>query len=79
MMASKDLRDQVHALVDSVQSEDLLRWVHELLSRTASEGSTGVWHELTEEQRDRVLKAHASASTDKELRPSDEVLRRNRP
>ncbi|HMQ75715.1 MAG TPA: hypothetical protein PKE21_05080 [Flavobacteriales bacterium] len=76
-MNTTALRDRLHALVDSIQSEALLARVHELLISAAADN--GVWNTLTVEQQERVLRAHEASKDPANLRSAEEVFKRHRP
>jgi dihydrodipicolinate synthase/N-acetylneuraminate lyase len=65
--------------VDAIQNEAFLKRIHDLLSSIGTGGSAGVWASLTDEQRERVLKAYEASAEDANLRPADEVFGKHRP
>lgn len=60
-MTSLELRSRLHALIDSLKSEELLQRVHDLLAGSGEGNREGVWAILSEAERERVLKAYASS------------------
>lgn len=74
-----EIRGRLHGLVDGIQDPGELERLHGLLSTMTQVGPGGVWSNLTDEQRDKVMKGFGNSLDDRNLRPSDEVLKRNRP
>lgn len=77
-MTSTELRSRVHALIDSVRSDELLTHIHDLLSGTGGTKDTGIWATMTDAQRERVMKAYAASFDPANLSTTDEVMKRRK-
>jgi hypothetical protein len=77
-MTSLELRSRLHALIDSLKSEELLQRVHDLLAGSGEGKGEGVWATLSEAERERVLKAYSTAMDSRKLSSTDEVMKRRR-
>jgi hypothetical protein len=77
-MTSVELRSKLHALIDSLKSEELLQRVHDLLAGSAEGRGEGVWASMTEAQQDRVLKAYASSLDPRSLSSTEAVVKRRK-
>lgn len=76
MATSTELRTRLHALIDQVKSDELLRRLQELLTRSKEAEENGIWSTLTTEQQEQVMKAYASSFDLTGLKPTSEVLKR---
>ena len=77
-MTSLELRSRLHALIDSLKSEELLQRVHDLLEGSGEARGVGVWASMTDAQRERVLKAYASSLDPQNLSTTEEVMKRRK-
>ena len=77
-MTSLELRSRLHALIDSLKSEELLQRVHDLLEGSGEARGAGVWASMTDAQRERVLKAYASSLDLQNLSSTAEVMKRRK-
>lgn len=77
-MTSLELRSRLHALIDSLKSEELLQRVHDLLEGSGEAKGEGVWASMTDAQRERVLKAYASSLDLQNLSSTAEVMKRRK-
>lgn len=75
-MTSLELRSRLHALIDSLKSEELLQRVHDLLADSGEGKGEGVWATLSEAERERVLKAYSTAMDSRKLSSTEEVIAR---
>ena len=75
-MTSLELRSRLHALIDSLKSEELLQRVHDLLAGSGEGKGEGVWATLSETERERVLKAYSTAMDSRKLSSTEEVIAR---
>ena len=75
-MTSLELRSRLHALIDSLKSEELLQRVHDLLADSGEGKGEGVWATLSETERERVLKAYSTAMDSRKLSSTEEVIAR---
>jgi hypothetical protein len=75
-MTSLELRSRLHALIDSLKSEELLQRVHDLLAGSGEGKGEGVWATLSEAERERVLKAYSTAMDSRKLSSTEEVIAR---
>lgn len=72
-IVAQNLRNRVHALIDTISDDRLLQRLHDLLSE---QQQPGIWKDLTEEQRERVLKAYESSFDPSRLQTTVEVMKR---
>ncbi len=77
-MSTVELRTRLHALIDSLKSEELLKRVHDLLAGSGEGRGEGVWASMTEARRDRVLKAYASSLDPRNLSSTEAVMKRRK-
>lgn len=77
-MTSMELRSRLHALIDSLKSEELLQRVHDLLAGSGEGKGEGVWASLSEAERERVLKAYSTAMDHRKLSNTEEVMKRRK-
>ncbi len=77
-MSTVELRTRLHTLIDSLNNEELLQRVHDLLAGSGEARGEGVWAAMTDEQGERVLKAYASSMDPRNLSATEEVLKRRR-
>jgi hypothetical protein len=77
-MTSLELRSRLHALIDSLKSEELLQRVHDLLEGSGEAKGEGVWASMSDIQRERVLKAYASSLDPQNLSSTEEVMKRRK-
>jgi hypothetical protein len=77
-MTSLELRSRLHALIDSLKSEELLQRVHDLLAGSGEGKGEGVWASLTEAERERVLNAYSTAMDPRKLSSTEEVMKRRK-
>ena len=77
-MTSLELRSRLHALIDSLKSEELLQRVHDLLAGSGEGKGEGVWASLSEAECERVLKAYASSLDPQNLSTTEEVMMRRK-
>jgi hypothetical protein len=75
-MTSLELRSRLHALIDSLKSEELLQRVHDLLAGSGEGKGEGVWATLSEAERERVLNAYSTAMDSRKLSSTEEVIAR---
>lgn len=75
-MTTPELRQRLHELIDGLEGEHLLEQVYELLS--GAQQDRGVWADLSEEEKQQVLRSYGSALTGKGLSTTEEVMRRRR-
>lgn len=73
------LRYRLHGLVDAIEDRKDLEHLNELLSRLNAGGAIGSWSDLSEAQRQQVLKAYEASLDPTGLRASEEVLKARRP
>lgn len=77
-MTSLELRSRLHALIDSLKSEELLHRVHDLLAGSGEATGKGVWARLSEADRERVMKAYSTAMDPRTLSSTEEVMKRRK-
>lgn len=75
-MTTLELRRRLHELIDGLEGDQLLEQIYELLSGVQQ--GQGVWADLSEAERQRVLRSYRSALTGKGLSTTEEVMRRRR-
>lgn len=77
-MDTIELRSRVHALIDAIKSEELLQRIHDLLTGNDQHATQGVWEQLTEAQRERVLKAYDASFRKGTLSTTEQVMKRRK-
>ena len=77
-MTTTELRSKLHTMIDSLKSEDLLQRVHDLLAGGGEVRGEGVWATMSEDQRQRVLKAYATSFDATKLASTKEVMKRRK-
>lgn len=77
-MSTLELRSRLHELIDATKSDELLQRLYELLHGWASDKESAVWATLTEADRNRVLKAYATAMDPRKLSATEDVLKRRK-
>lgn len=75
-MITPELRRRLHALSDGLEGDHLLEQIYELLS--GMQQGQGIWADLSEAERQRVLRSYRSALTGKGLSTTEEVMSRTR-
>lgn len=75
-MTTIELRSKLHAMIDSVKSEEMLQRVHDLLAGAGDGRSEGVWATMSEDQRQRVFRAYAASFDTAKLSTTEEVMKR---
>jgi hypothetical protein len=77
-MSTVELRTRLHALIDSLKSDELLQRVHDLLEGSGEARGEGVWASMTDAQRERVLKAYTSSLDLHNLSSTEDVMKRRK-
>lgn len=73
-MSTVELKSNIHAIVDTIQNQQLLSMVYEFLKLNSK--STGVWDSLTAEQKEEVMLAFEESENENNLTEADKVLKR---
>lgn len=76
MSTSTELRARLHTLIDQVKSDELLRRLQDLLTRSQDAEEKGIWSTLTAEQQEQVMRAYASSFDLTGLKSTSEILKR---
>ena len=77
-MTAIELRSKLHALIDSLQNEETLKRMHDLLVGSSNTRDKSAWSTMTEEQKERVLKAYETSFDVGKLSTTDQVLKRGK-
>jgi hypothetical protein len=74
-MGTIELKSSIHKIVDSIQSEQLLKTLYDFLkSRDAKPGQ--LWETLTPEQKNEVLLAYEESEDDNNLIDSKDLFKK---
>jgi hypothetical protein len=71
-----DIRNDLHKIIDTIEDQDLLKSIYDLLDMTKSRPGD-LWNSLSVHEKDVVLKADARTQTSIGKITNDEMLRRN--
>lgn len=77
-MTALELRSRLHTLIDQLKNEELLQRLYDLLAHAGERADKGVWGELGEAERERVLKAYSTAMEADNLSTTDAVMKRRK-
>jgi hypothetical protein len=74
-MGTIELKSNIHKIVDSIQSEQLLNTLYDFLkSRDTQPGQ--LWEALTPEQKNEVLVAYEESEDDRNLIDSKDLFKK---
>lgn len=66
-MKTVELRTSIHKIVDSIESEQLLKTIYDFLKVREKSSSRRVWDFLTEEQKNEVISAFDESEDENNL------------
>jgi outer membrane PBP1 activator LpoA protein len=66
-MANTALKSSLHAILDRIENEQLLRSVHDFLVEHEQAKEGQIWRTLTEEQKHDVLASYAESEDEQNL------------
>lgn len=72
-MGNARLKSSLHKMVDRIEDERLLSAIHSFLKQHENSEEGKMWKELTEKQRQEVLKAFDESEDDSNIISDDEV------
>lgn len=67
IMSTTELRSNLHRIVDSIEDERLLRAIYSFLQKRESSEDGRMWKQMTEEQKQEVLRAYEESEDDANL------------
>jgi hypothetical protein len=73
-MSINELKNLIHSLVDKSENKYLLEAVHNLFSFSNNESGGVLWQNLTDHQRELILKAFEHSESEDELLDNSTVL-----
>lgn len=75
-MKTTELKSNLHKLIDSIQSEQLLQTLHDFLKLRESTQTGKLWDSLTDEQRNKVLLAYEESEVESNLVNAQTVFKK---
>ncbi len=66
-MSTTELKSNIHQLIDSIQSEQLLQTLFDFLKSRENSETGKLWDSLTDEQKHEVLLAYEESEDDSNL------------
>ncbi|HNP08035.1 MAG TPA: hypothetical protein PKN99_10425 [Cyclobacteriaceae bacterium] len=72
-MENTKLKSSLHKMVDRIEDERLLSAIHSFLRQRENSEEGRMWKELTEKQKQEVLRAYDESEDDSKLISDDEV------
>lgn len=77
-MSINELKSLIHNLVDKSENQYLLEAIYDLFSFSESEGGEVIWKNLTDKQKELVLKAFEESESKESLLNQSDVISRVR-
>ena len=79
-MASIELKSNIHAIIDRIQSEQeqLLQTIYDFLSAREKNEPGELWNSLTEEQKQEILPAYEESEIENNLIDREQAFRRTK-
>lgn len=74
-MSTIDLKSNIHKIVESIQSEQLLQTLYDFLKSKEKSHPGKLWESLTEQQKNEVLLAYNESEDENNLIGSDEIFK----
>ncbi|MEQ8714826.1 MAG: hypothetical protein RIC80_17535 [Cyclobacteriaceae bacterium] len=74
-MGKTDLKSNLHQLIDSIQNQELLQSIYDILDARKEKASGGIWSNLTDDQRNEVLEAFEESEKEENLVPHAQVVK----
>ncbi len=75
-MTRTKLIENIYTLVKSIDNEELLQSLYELLKRHKNSKPGELWNSLTEEQKNEVLKAYDESEHEENLIPMEQIFKK---
>ncbi|RDC64373.1 hypothetical protein [Adhaeribacter pallidiroseus] len=75
-MKSTELKSNIHQLIDSIQSEQLLQSLFDFLKSRENSETGKFWNSLTEEQKNEVLLAYEESEDEDKLVDAKSVFKK---
>ncbi len=75
-MTRTKLIENIYTLVKSIDNEELLQSLYELLKRHKNSKPGELWNSLTEEQKNEVLKAFDESEHEENLIPMEQIFKK---
>lgn len=73
-MSTVKLKNDIHKLVDQIQSEQVLSAVYKLIKSHKNTDDKSVWKTLTDEQQEEILLAYEESEDEKNLLDTEDVF-----
>ncbi|MEP7195966.1 MAG: hypothetical protein ABI851_05560 [Saprospiraceae bacterium] len=74
-MTRNTLINNISALVQSIENEDFLQSLYELLKNHKTIKPGELWNSLTQDQKDQVLKAFEDSENEENLIPEEKIFK----
>jgi len=74
-MNTLKLKSNIHKIVETIQSEQLLQTLYDFLKSKEKNQSGKLWESLTDEQKSEVLLAYNESEDENILIDSDEIFK----
>jgi len=69
-----ELKNLIHGLVDKSENKYLLEMIHNLFSFSESDSGDNIWLNLTDKQRELILKAFGQSESESNLMSHNSVM-----
>lgn len=73
-MSISELKNLIHGLVDKSENKYLLEMIHNLFSFSESDSGDNIWLNLTDKQRELILKAFGQSESESNLMSHNSVM-----
>ncbi|MBK8550019.1 MAG: hypothetical protein IPL53_02750 [Ignavibacteria bacterium] len=74
-MSTTELKSNIHKIVETIQSEQLLQTLYDFLKSKEKSQSGKLWESLTDKQKNEVLLAYNESENENNLIDSDEIFK----
>lgn len=74
----KDVKKRIQAIIQDIEDDPFLEAVYEVLESRRNQKSGTIWHTLTSEQQEEILKAAEETNQPEKQISHDEMVERNR-
>lgn len=73
-MKTIELKSNLHKIIDSITSDQLLHTIHDFLVSKENTESGSLWNSLTEEQKEEVMLAYEESNNETDLLDANELF-----
>ena len=74
-METRELRSNIHKIVDGIQNEQLLKTIYDFLKIRETSKPGRLWDSLTEDQKQEVLLAYDESESENNLIDREKVFK----